>query len=522
MSEREESAVKCSVHLPMALLGATSCFASAQGQAITLQQVSSTHVPDGIEIVAYDPAPRRIHAIGASGYMRFGFNEQSGAELLSTSAFSNTHQWEPTSIAIDPNGRGFAVVSWIPDPADSVPGIAQIIDLETGIPVWQLNIGYHPDCLMFTPDGNYLLAANECEPRATNRVGAITVLDLRGIRVPGDFAGFNEAITYEFSEPNLGTGVDLSSIRIAPEHRENPGVDIEPEYIAADNAGAWVSLQENNALAYFDLESRTWSRLLPLGMRSFAFDGSETDGIKLIPGEGFGMLALPDTIVRTTIGGRAYLVVANEGEKSDAHSLRLSDAIKQGLVDPAAIKRVQAQVGDLETSGYGRLFVSTIDGDLDGDGDLDILCPLGARSISIIDSETGITVWNSGPQIELISGVLFPDRYNAGDSRSDRAGPEPEGIAVTTINGRTLMSVGLERVDAVMLYDISDPFAPTLLDAQPLTDACQSPEGMTFFEHEGRAFLAVGGEIGGCLTVFELVGDAIEKPVSTETGLMKR
>lgn len=498
--------------VPALLCAALASSAAAQG--IKLRHVADAAVERGVEIVTHEADRSRIHAIGASGYMVFDLESSGSVTLLHTSVFSNTQQWEPTSIAIDPSGRGFAVISWIPDPADSVPGVAQVVNLETGLPVWQFNIGYHPDCLMFTPDGSALLVANECEPRETNRAGAITVVDLQGIGSPADFVGYNNALTYELTDANLGEGVDLTSLRIAPEYQDTPGVDIEPEYIAADNAGAWVTLQENNGLAYFDLDQRKWTRVLPLGTRSFAFDGSEIDGINMIPGDGFGLLALPDTIVRTEIDGRAYLVVANEGEKSEAHSMRLSRAIEQGLIDPRAIDRVVAQTGDLERSGYGRLFISTIDGDLDGDGDIDLLCPLGGRSVSIIDAQTGITVWNSGPQLELVTADTFPERYNAGDSRSDRAGPEPEGIAVTQINGRTLMSVGLERVDAVMLYDISDPFAPTLLDAQPLIGGCQSPEGMQFYTHDGRDYLAVGAEIGGCLTVFEVVSDAHEKPDS--------
>lgn len=492
------------------LLGTSAGVTCAGGDSIALRPVSSTPVIGGVEIVGYDASSNRIHAIGSSGYMRFGLNDAGEAELLNTQAFSHSQQWEATSIAIDPIGRGFAVVSWIPDPTDSVPGIAQIIDLESGGPVWQMNIGYHPDCLMFTPDGNYLIAANECEPRETNRVGAITVMDLRGIRTPSDFTGFKEAATYELNDANLGEGVNLSSLRIAPEYRDTPGVDIEPEYIAADNMGAWVTLQENNGLAYFDLQLRKWTRVLPLGMLSFAFDGSVSDGIKLIPGHGFGLLPLPDTIVRAEINGRGYLVVANEGEKSDQHSMRLGEAINKGLVDADAIERVQSQVGDLKASGYDRLYISMIDGDLDDDGDLDVLCPLGGRSVSIIDAESAIVIWNSGPQIELISGKLFPELYNAGDSRSDRAGPEAEGVAVASLNGRTLMAIGLERVDAVMLYDISDPYAPVFLDAKTLGAGCESPEGMHFYSVEGHDYLVVGGEIGGCISIFEVLSSKPE------------
>ncbi len=476
----------------------------AQESEFKLRMISSTQVPGGVEIVEFDADTNQLHAVGANGRMVFGLDEGGSAALLSTQVFSNTQSWEATSIAIDPLGRGFAAVSWIPDPADAVPGIAQIIDLSTGLPVWQFNIGYHPDCLMFTPDGRYLLAANECEPRATDRAGGITVADLSGIDEAADFMGYNEAVSYDLVEQHLGVGVDLGVLRIEPEFAATPGINIEPEYIAATNDGAWVSVQENNGLIYFDLAERRWTRVLPLAPLSFAFDGSETDGYVLHSGEGFGLLPMPDTIDMVEIDGRSYLITVNEGEKSEAHSMRLSDAVKAGLIDPLALERVVEQVGDLEASGYGRLYISTIDGDLDGDGDLDQLCPLGGRSVSIIDVKSEVVVWNSGPQIELMTGMLFPSVYNAGDSRSDRAGPEPEGVATTTIDGRTLMAIGLERVDVVLLYDISNPFAPVLEDLQSLGSGCSSPEGMAFYTSADRHFLAVAGEIGGCLSIYEI------------------
>lgn len=471
----------------------------------TLRNAATMPIPAGAEIVDYDPAHRRLHTIGPGGRMELGFNDSGRPALLRTHVFSETQAWEPTSIAIDPAGRGFGVVTWIPDPPDSQPGMAQVFDLRTGEPVWQFTIGFHPDCVVFTPDGRFLLAANECEPGEIDRVGAITVADLSEIKQPGDFMGFNEAVTYELVPKNLGKGVDLNTLRIIPKLEATPGVNIEPEYIAPTNTGAWVSLQENNGLAYFDLRRRLWTRVTPLELLSFPFDTSETDGFSLDSGEGFAMLPMPDTIAIYEAGGRSYLVTANEGDKSEDHSMRLGKAIEAGLVDPAAVQRLRDRLGDLETHGVARLVISTIDGDLDGDGDLDILCPLGARSVSIIDIQTGSVLWNSGPQMELITAMLDPERYNAGDLRSDRAGPEPEGLAIGRLGERTLLAVGLERADTVLLYDISNPISPTYLDAAFLGPDCSSPEGLVFFEREGRLYLGVAGEIGGCLTLYEVL-----------------
>ena len=43
------------------------------------------------------------------------------------------------------------------------------------------------------------------------------------------------------------------------------------------------------------------------------------------------------------------------------------------------------------------------------------------------------------------------------DNRSDDKGPEPEGVAVGKIDGRTYAFVGLERVGGVVVYDVTEP-----------------------------------------------------------------
>lgn len=60
-----------------------------------------------------------------------------------------------------------------------------------------------------------------------------------------------------------------------------------------------------------------------------------------------------------------------------------------------------------EDDQRGRLEVSTIDGDPDGDGDFDQLFSYGACSFSIWDA-FGNLVFDSGDQIEQIAAERFP------------------------------------------------------------------------------------------------------------------
>jgi hypothetical protein len=108
--------------------------------------------------------------------------------------------------------------------------------------------------LTFSPDGTWLLVANEAEPNADYSIdpeGSVSVVDMRrgaaGLRQSevrtADFVGFNNATL----DP---------SIRIfGPE--ASRAQDIEPEYLTVshDSRTAWVTCQENNALAIIDIKS---------------------------------------------------------------------------------------------------------------------------------------------------------------------------------------------------------------------------------------------------------------------------
>ena len=136
-------------------------------------------------------------------------------------------------------------------------------------------VGALPDMVAFTPDGGYVLTANEGEPNDDYSVdpeGSISVIDISDPENPVEsratFTAFN------------GQEADLKAagVRIY-----GPGAnvarDLEPEYIAiaADGATAWVALQENNALARLDIASATVTDILPLGEKDLSQDGNGID-----------------------------------------------------------------------------------------------------------------------------------------------------------------------------------------------------------------------------------------------------
>ncbi|WP_081942702.1 choice-of-anchor I family protein [Myxosarcina sp. GI1] len=248
--------------------------------------------------------------------------------------------------------------------------------------------------------------------------------------------------------------------------------------------------------------------------KSNGIDTSDTDGIDIRNQPVFGQY-MPDGIATYEVDGETYYIIANEGDARD------EDARVEDLeLDPTAFPNATELQTDNE---IGRLEVSTIDGDTDGDGDYDRLVSYGARSFSIFDSR-GNLVFDSGDELEQITAEAFPDYFNSDntensfDTRSVAKGPEPEGVAIGVIDGKTYAFIGLERIGGVMIYDVSTPTSPEFVqyinnrdfegDPEASTAGDLGPEGLEFISAEdspnGKPLLAVGNEVSGSTTVYQI------------------
>lgn len=164
-----------------------------------------------------------------------------------------------------------------------------------------------------------------------------------------------------------------------------------------------------------------------------------------------------------------------------------------------------------------------MDGDTDGDGDIDQLYTFGGRSFTIWNDQ-GERVFDSGDQFERITAAeLGTTGFNANndendsfDNRSDNKGPEPEGVAVGEVDGRTYAFVGLERVGGVMVYDVTDADGARFVQyvntrdfagsAEDGTAGDLGPEGLAFItagdSPTGEPLLAVTNEVSGTTRLF--------------------
>ncbi len=417
------------------------------------------------------------------------------------------------------------------------PGVVVLLD--SGLNV--LNViptGALPDMVTFSPDGRWLLCANEGEPNTYNDFaadingpsidpeGSITVIDLStGVATPivrtATFTAFNGAVP-------AGVRIFGPNATVAQ--------DLEPEYIAVsdDSSTAWVTLQENNALAAVDIASATVTSLIPLGAKDhsipgFGLDASDQDGgINIQPWPIFGMFQ-PDSIAAYRSQGQTYLVTANEGEaRADWPGFRDDARLSTLTLDPTAFPNAATLK---QTNNLGRLTVSRIDGDIDNDGDLDAIYAYGGRSFTIWTT-SGELVFDSGDQLEQITAAFFPLNFNAShsnntrDNRSPAKGPEPEGLAIGTAYGRTLALVGCERIGGVAMYDISDPFNPLFEDYLNTrsfagsfnfaTSGDLGPEGVIFISADnsptGKPLVVVAHEVSGSTAIYQINASARRRP----------
>ncbi|WP_299405277.1 choice-of-anchor I family protein [Acaryochloris sp. IP29b_bin.148] len=234
-------------------------------------------------------------------------------------------------------------------------------------------------------------------------------------------------------------------------------------------------------------------------------DPSDEDGgINLQNHPVFGLYQ-PDAIASYEVNGQTYYITANEGDARDEDA-RISEL----ALDPDAFPDAETLQQD---ENLGRLQVSTIDGDLDGDGDYDQLFSYGGRSFSIWDA-VGNQVFDSGDQIARITAAQTPELFNADDgdpeafdSRSDNKGAEPEAVTVGVVGSRTYAFIGLERAGGgVLVYDVSTPTQPEFLQ-YIRSDEDIAPEGLTFISAEdspnGRNLLVVTNEESSTVGVFE-------------------
>jgi hypothetical protein len=235
--------------LALALLAAGSAF----GQSVDLTPVGTyaSGIVGGSEIVAHDPVSQRLFVTngGANRIDVVGIGNPSAPALVSSIDLA-PFGGAVNSVAVKNGLLAVALASASP----TTPGNVVVFGTD-GVVRRIFAAGVLPDHVSFSPDGNFILSANEGEPDGTfgepgfvDPPGSVTVIDLR--------PGLDKAVVSQVGFTAFNSReqeLRARGVRIFP--NRPAGRDLEPEFIAVspDNTRAFVTLQEANAFAVLDL-----------------------------------------------------------------------------------------------------------------------------------------------------------------------------------------------------------------------------------------------------------------------------
>ncbi len=510
----------------------------------SLQRIGSFTSTTGAEISAYDSIRQLLYVVSGNTTLQ-AIDISDPTTPVEVLSFDIARLDQPiagaNSIAFK---DGFVAVA-LEAEVQTDPGAVALVDvavagaaLASGGDILDaikvFTVGALPDMVTFTPDGSKILVANEGEPEdGIDPDGSVGIID-----ISGDFGSLSQSdVTIVGFDQFNGQEAALRTdgVRIFPD--ATAAQDFEPEYIAVSSDGtkAFVTLQENNAIAIININSATVESIKALGLKDYSLPGNgldasdRDDGINISPEPVFG-LYMPDAIASFEANGETFYLIANEGDdRGDADEDERGDAIRlKDLADVTSFGRSGLTLDPsidpalLADDQLGRLVISSIDGDTDGDGDIDQIVAYGGRSFSVLDS-AGNIIFDSGDQIAQITAAQTPDLFNANDgdpeavdTRSDNKGAEPEAITTSVIDGKTYAFVGLERAGGgVLVYDLTNPSQPEFVQ-YVRSDEDIAPEGFSFITAEqsptGQAILSVANEESSTVALYQVGNQASVEP----------
>ncbi len=499
-----------------AFLAAGISFAAEPGPSQTFQMgkllspLSSVPMKTA-EIVAYMPELKKLFVVGDEPIMEVvSLDKPDKPKVLG--AMKLMGRGSSVSVFGD-----FVAVSEIADPEQD-PGYVEIFQIVEDMPrkVGSYKVCAQPDMLTYTPNGKNILVACEGSPNKDMSVdpeGAIAIL------TPGRL-NKKDSLLVKVSIVNFKKlkDSDLMDDGVRTIGTNPYAQTLEPEYITVskDSKTAWVSLQENNAIAKINIPAKKVVGVFPLGSvdhskPGFGVDVRKNGNIKIenVPVHG---LRQPDGICYFEADGKPYIITANEGAESDDFNGWTDVTNALSLFERG---RLDEDVFNGEAlSALKTLKISNTDFCAEGQRKCPYVYSFGTRSISIFDGNTGELVWDSGDKIEQMLATVAPEYFNWNskkdkvkmDARSDNKGCEPENVVVGMIGSHRLAFVGLERMSGVVVFNITNLDNPKIIDYY-MDPKDRGPEGLLFIPEEqsplpGKALLVVGYEYSKTLTIY--------------------
>lgn len=445
------------------------------------------------EISAYDPSTKKLFVVNNGGRNKIDVIDMTDPTKMKVIDSIPTNSGAVNSVSVN-SGKLAAAIEALDK---QQPGKVSVYNTSNYQEIKTITTGALPDMITFSPDGNYILTANEGEPNATytnDPVGSVSVISVKDNYsvVNIDFGSF----------ASQQTALQQKGLRLFGPNASF-AQDMEPEYvtISPDSKTAWVTLQENNAIAKIDLITKTATDIFPLGFKDYNNDANAIDPSDKDNGVTFGKWSVkgmyqPDAIAVLQTGGIPYLFTVNEGDVREYDAFKEADRIKNIALDPTAFPNAAELKADAK---LGRLNITKTLGDANGDGLYETLYSFGARSFSVWNGSNGSLIYDSKNELEVKANAA--GYYD--DGRSDDKGVEAEGITLGQVGNKNIAFIGMERADAVAVYDVSIPNAPSFLQILKSGDA---PEGVLFVAAKdsptGKSLLITSNEDDGVLKVY--------------------
>lgn len=482
------------------LLAASLCLASEVRDGVVPELLSRTQLE--AEIAAFMPGERKLFVVGGEALSVLDLGEPKKPRVVQTLEFKG----EAASVSV--SGNMVAV---------AFPGVRtgrlKLYRFENGklSETHDLEVCAGLDMVTFTPDAKYLVGACEGSPNddySFDPEGAVLLVSFPGAAPKIQELKFNH--------------LDSAALLKAGVRRSAPATSnffqtLEPEYVtvSADSKTAWVSLQENNAIAMVDLTVPKVQSVFPLGALDHALPENSLavrkgKNVKL---ENVPLLGLrqPDGIAVLEKDGIPLVFTANEGASLDGEFFNDEDNVLSRF-----------EKGDLDINAFSPHLQTLKDKEVAKDdcpaktqGKCTSLYSFGSRSVSAFNGKTGELVWDSGNLIEAKLAQVAPQYFNWNskklkikvNARSDSKGPEPENLTLGQVGGKTYAFVGLERMSGIFTFDISG--AKPEYVGYGMDTADRGPEGVLFIPAEEsptkEPLLVVCYEYSQTLAIYSLV-----------------
>jgi len=218
-------------------------------------------------------------------------------------------------------------------------------------------------------------------------------------------------------------------------------------------------------------EPLTLSLLGALGRQLDASDVDEGSALASYPVRGLrqalDILAFEadgEVLIAGADGGTARVIAGTPGYDE---TTRVGDILLDTLVFPDAPTLAL-------DDRLGRLRISRVDGDPNGDGLYERLIAFGGRSVFLARGD-GSLVWDTGDRLERRVLARQPERAPRLDAAAEDAGLAPQSLALMELGGVRLLVVGCAGSGSLAVYDLTRPgaarfagFLPTALGADPL------------------------------------------------------